>query len=54
MIPSDVPRSNYGIQCESVAATKKTFPQLEIPQSQVLQPIVPYPEISGNSQIFLG
>jgi putative transposase len=37
IIPADAPRPTYASQCKALTQAKKDYPQLKIPQSQVLQ-----------------
>ena len=37
IIPADTPRPTYARQCKALAAAKKEIPELQIPQSHVLQ-----------------
>lgn len=37
IIPADAPRPTYALQCKSLTAAKKEYPDLKLPHSQVLQ-----------------
>jgi putative transposase len=40
IIPVDVKRPTYALQCKALTAAKKQYPALRIPQSQVLQQVL--------------